>query len=127
MPKKSSPEKTMAKEILVVEDEGEMRLVLDMVLNEKKVQLNYVNTLLAADEYLQKHKPSIILLDNKLPDGFGVDFILYIKKKYPSIKIIMISGFASVRDVALASGADMFFEKPFPLDEFYDAIDRLLN
>jgi len=127
MPKKSNPEKKMAKEILVVEDEGEMRLVLDMVLNEKKVQLDYVSTLLAADEYLQKHTPSIVILDNKLPDGFGVDFIIYMKKKYPSIRIIMISGFSSVRDVALESGADMFFEKPFPLDEFYDAIDRLLN
>ena len=125
MPKKSNPEKKMAKEILVVEDEGEMRLVLDMVLNEKKVQLDYVSTLLAADEYLQKHTPSIVILDNKLPDGFGVDFIIYMKKKYPSIRIIMISGFSSVRDVALESGADMFFEKPFPLDEFYDAIDRL--
>jgi two-component system OmpR family response regulator len=125
MSNKTKPRQKTAKEILVVEDEGEMRLVLDMVLNEKKVHLDYVNTLLAADEYLQKHKPSIIILDNKLPDGFGVDFIIYVKKRYPSIKIIMISGFASVRDVALESGADMFFEKPFPLEEFYEAIDQL--
>jgi len=115
------------KKVLVVEDEGEMRLVLDMVLNERKFQLDYVNNLLAADEYLQKEEHSVIILDNKLPDGFGVDFISYIKKKYPSIKIIMISGFASARDVALENGADMFFEKPFSLDEFYAAIDQLLH
>ena len=125
MPIKTKPKQKMAKEILVVEDEGEMRLVFDMVLNERNFQLDYVNTLLAADEFLEKHTPSIIILDNKLPDGFGVDFISYVKKKYPSIKIIMISGFASVRDVALTNGADMFFEKPFPLDEFYETIDRL--
>ena len=99
----------MAKKILVVEDEGEMGLVLDLVLNEKKIKLDYVNNLLSADEYLQKYKPSVIILDNKLPDGFGVDFISYVRKKYPSIKIIMISGFASVRDVALENGADIFF------------------
>ncbi|TAL46934.1 MAG: response regulator [Chitinophagaceae bacterium] len=115
------------KKVLVVEDEGEMRLVLNMVLNERKFQLDYVNNLLAADEYLQKEEHSVIILDNKLPDGFGVDFISYIKKKYPSIKIIMISGFASARDVALENGADMFFEKPFSLDEFYAAIDQLLH
>ena len=117
----------LTKKILVVEDQGEMGLVLDMILNERKFQVDYVNNLLSAEEYLQKQEPSVIILDNKLPDGFGVDFISYIKKKYPFIKIIMISGFASVRDVALENGADMFFEKPFSLDEFSGAIDQLLH
>ena len=117
----------VAKKILVVEDEGHMGLVLDMILADKKLQLDYVHNLLDADEYLQKQEPSVIILDNKLPDGFGVDFISYIKQKYPSIKIIMISGFASVRDVAMENGADMFFEKPFSLEEFDEAIDRFLN
>ena len=117
----------VAKKILVVEDEGQMGLVLDMILEEKKFQLDYVNNLLSADEYLQKQEPSAIILDNKLPDGFGVDFIGYIKKKHPSVKIIMISGFGSARDVALENGADMFFEKPFSLEEFYEAINRLLS
>ena len=116
-----------AKKILVVEDQGEMGLVLDMILNERKLQVDYVNNLLSAEEYLQKQEPSVIILDNKLPDGFGVDFISYVKKKYPLIKIMMISGFASARDVALENGADMFFEKPFSLDEFSGAIDRLLH
>jgi DNA-binding response OmpR family regulator len=115
-----------AKKILVVDDEGQMGLVLDMILKERKFELDYVPNLLSAGEYLQKEQPSAIILDNKLPDGFGVDFISYIKKKYPSIKIIMISAFASARDVALENGADMFFEKPFPLEEFDEAIDRLL-
>ena len=116
----------VAKKILVVEDDGEMGLVLNMVLHEGNIEMDYVNNLLAADEYLQKEQPSLIILDNKLPDGFGVDFISYFKKKYPSIKIIMISGFGSARDVALANGADMFFEKPFPLEEFNKAINRFL-
>jgi DNA-binding response OmpR family regulator len=115
-----------AKKVLVIEDQGEMGLILDMVLNERKLQVDYVNSLLSADEYLQKQQPSMILLDNMLPDGLGVDFISYIKKKHPSIKIIMISGFSSARDVALENGADMFFEKPFSLEEFNEAIDRLL-
>jgi DNA-binding response OmpR family regulator len=118
----------VAKKILVVEDEGEMSLIFDMVLNERKRQLVYVNTLLDADDYLQNEgEPSLIILDNKLPDGFGVDFISYCRKKYPSVKIIMTSGFGSARDVALANGANMFFEKPFSLDEFTNAIDKLLQ
>ena len=125
--KRKTVKKPEEKKVLVVEDEGAMGLVLDMVLNEKKLQLDYVNNLLAADEYLKEHQPSVIILDNKLPDGFGVDSISYFKKKYPSIKIIMISGFGSARDVAMANGADLFFEKPFPLEEFNKAINRFLS
>ena len=115
-----------AKKVLVVEDEGEMGLLLNMIVNEKDFELDYVSTLLSADEYLQNEKPSVIILDNKLPDGFGVDFISYIKKKYSDIKIIMISGFASAKDVALENGADMFFEKPFFKDELNKSLNKLI-
>lgn len=115
-----------AKKVLVVEDEGEMGLLLNMIVNEKDFELDYVSNLLSADEYLQKEEPSVIILDNKLPDGFGVDFISYIKKKYADIKIIMISGFASAKDVALTNGADIFFEKPFSKDELNKSLNKLV-
>ena len=115
-----------AKKVLVVEDEGEIGLLLNMIVNDKDFELDYVSNLLSADEYLQKEEPSVIILDNKLPDGFGIDFISYIKKKYADIKIIMISGFASAKDVALANGADMFFEKPFSKDELNKSLNKLV-
>ena len=115
-----------AKKMLVVEDQGETCLVLGLILSDRKFEIDYVNNLLDADEYLQRNKPSVIILDNKLPDGFGVDFISYLKKKYPKIKIIMISGFITVRDVALENGADAFLEKPFSMKNVNDAIDGVL-
>ena len=115
-----------AKKMLVVDDQGGTCLLLDLVLSDRKFEMDYVNNLLDADEYLQKNKPSIILLDNKLPDGFGVDFISYVKQKYPKIKIIMISGFSTARDVAMENGADAFLEKPFSKRNVNDAIDRVL-
>jgi len=122
----SKPKTKLAKKLLVVEDEGQIGLVLNMILSERNFDLDYVSSLLSAQEYLEKNKPSLVILDNKLPDGFGVDFISYIKKKYPSIKIIMISGFSTARDVALANGADMFLEKPFSMDNVNEAIDIVL-
>ena len=127
MPNTTTLKRKATKKVLVVEDEGEMGLLLNLILSERNFELDYVSNLLAADEYLQKQQPSVIILDNKLPDGFGVDFISYLKKKYPSIKIIMISGFSSARDVALENGADMFFEKPFSKDQLYDSINGLLQ
>jgi len=116
-----------AKKMLVVEDQGEMCLILDLILSERKFESDYVNNLLDADEYLQKNNPSLIFLDNKLPDGYGVDFISYVKKKYPKIKIIMMTGYGTARDVALENGADFFLEKPFSLDNVNQAIDQVLS
>ena len=125
---KATLENTKLKKVLIVEDEGDMCLLLNILLNGKEMELEHVNNLLAAGEYLEKEQPSVIILDNKLPDGFGVDFISYVKKMYPSIRIIMISGFdASVKDVALENGADIFLEKPFTRDQLYQSIVGLLN
>jgi DNA-binding response OmpR family regulator len=125
---KTTLQSKAAKKVLIVEDEGEMCLMLNILLNETEMKLDHVNNLLEADEYLKKERPTIVILDNKLPDGFGVDFISYIKKNYPSIKIIMISGFdASVKDVALDNGADFFLEKPFTKEQLYLSIKTLSN
>src|ERR1041385_4050857 len=94
-PKKAAK---IAKKVLVVEDEGQMGLWLNLWLSEEDFDLSYVQSLLDAEEYLEREKPALIILDNKLPDGFGVDFITYLKKKYPDIKIIMVSGSATARD-----------------------------
>jgi DNA-binding response OmpR family regulator len=126
--KEATAQKTKAKKVLIVEDEGDMCLLLNILLNGEEMELDHVQSLLAADEYLQKQLPSVIILDNKLPDGFGIDFIIYLKKKYPDVKIIMISGYdASAKDVALENGADVYLEKPFTRDQLYSSITTLLN
>lgn len=124
----STLEAKKAKKVLIIEDEGDMCLLLNIMLNGKEMELDHVKNLVAAEEYLQKEKPSVVILDNKLPDGFGIDFISYIKSRYPAIKIIMISGYdGSARDVALENGANLFLEKPFTRDQLYNAIKVLLK
>lgn len=117
-----------AKKALIVEDEGELCLLLNIMLDGKEVELDHVKNISSAREYLKDQQPSVILLDNKLPDGFGVDFISYLKENYPAIKIIMMSGYdASVADVALENGADVFLQKPFTKDKIYQSMMGLLN
>lgn len=115
------------KKVLIIEDEGDMCLLLNIMLNGKEMSLDHVKSIQTAEEYLQKEQPSVVILDNKLPDGFGIDFISSIKKNYPSIKIIMISGYdGSAKDVALENGADMFLEKPFTKDQLFNAVKELM-
>jgi DNA-binding response OmpR family regulator len=114
--------------VLIIEDEGDMCLLLNILLNGRELELDHVKSILSAEEYLKQENPKVILLDNKLPDGYGIDFITYIKKNYPGVKIIMISGFdGSAKDVALENGADLFLEKPFSKDQLYEAIKTVLN
>ena len=116
------------KKVLIIEDEGDMCLLLNIILNGKEMELDHVKNLAAAEEYLQQEQPAVVILDNKLPDGFGVDFISVIKKNYPQIKIIMISGYdGSAKDVALENGADVFLSKPFTKDQLYTSIKGLMN
>ena len=121
-------ESAKTKKALIIEDESDMCLLLNIMLNNDEVELDHVKNLSSAKEYLQSEKPSVIILDNKLPDGFGIDFIGFIKKNYPSIKIIMISGYdASAEDVAIHNGADVFLQKPFTKDQLYKSMMVLLN
>ncbi|MHA4812234.1 response regulator [Flavitalea flava] len=120
--------KTNVKKILVIEDEGDMCLLIDLLLDSKETEVDYVKTLAGAMEYLQKEQPSLIVLDNRLPDGFGVDFISYIKANHPSVKIVMISGVdLEAQDVALEIGADTFLSKPFTRAQLQGTILNLLN
>ncbi|HEY0060340.1 MAG TPA: response regulator [Flavisolibacter sp.] len=116
------------KKVLIIEDEGDMCLLLNILLTGKDMELDHVKDLASAETYLAKEQPSVVILDNKLPDGFGVDFITHIKKSYPQIKIIMISGFdGAAKDVAMENGADTYLEKPFTRDQLYQSITRLLQ
>jgi two-component system, OmpR family, response regulator len=116
------------KKILIVEDEADMCLLLNILLTGKDIQLDHVKTLGSAVSYLETDNPSIVILDNKLPDGFGMDYIPEMRKAHPNIKIIMISGFTgAAKDVAMYNGADIFLNKPFTKEQLYKSIKDLLN
>ena len=114
--------------VFIVEDEGDMCLLLNIMLQEKSIELDHAKTIAAAQEYLKKEQPSVVILDNQLPDGLGVDFVGYIKQNYPAVKIVMISGYTpEAKDLALENGADLFLEKPFTRETLYSSIRKLLN
>jgi two-component system OmpR family response regulator len=124
----SAFETKTAQKVLIIEDEGEMCLVLNILLNDEGIEPQHVKKLEDASEYLAKEQPSLVILDNKLPDGYGIDFITFLKKNYPSIKIIMITGFdAAAKDVALENGADFFLEKPFTRQQLLKSVKTLLK
>jgi DNA-binding response OmpR family regulator len=121
-------QKNKPKKILIIEDEGDMCLLLNIMLTGNEMELDHVKNLAAAKDYLGNEAPSVVILDNKLPDGMGVDFISYLKKNYPDVRIVMISGYSdAAKDLALDNGADKFLQKPFTKENLYKSVKELLN
>jgi two-component system sensor histidine kinase/response regulator len=78
-------------------------------------------------EMLEKDKPAIILLDNKLPGMQGVEVLDYIRKKSYDIVVAMITSYASL-DVAIRAtrdGATDFIPKPFTPQELKSSIENI--
>lgn len=113
--------------VLIVDDEMDICYLLSGMLKQRNFLTGFVNTLSDAVIALKTDTPSILFLDNHLPDGFGLDFIPYIKKNYPEVKVIMITAHdgAVERKQAYDGGVDLFVAKPLNRKLINDAIDKL--
>ena len=114
---------------LIVDDEIDVCYLLSTILKNKNLQANYVNSITEAKRVLMEESPSIIFLDNHLPDGFGINFIEEIKKLRPRAKIVMITAHDTPydKDKAYLEGVDQFIGKPFTRDTIFRTIECLMN
>lgn len=124
--------------ILVVDDEPFIRAGIDRILRNFKVDYPFMEepfefTIIEAAtgeeglESIERDKPDIILLDNKLPGIQGVEVLEYVRKKKYDIVVVMITSFASL-DLAVkatSDGAYDFIPKPFTPQELKSAIESI--
>ena len=114
--------------VLIVDDELDICYLLSGILKQKNFRTGFVNCLSDAETALRNDTPTLLFLDNRLPDGFGLDFIPYVKRNYPNLKIVMISAHdsSSDRKRAYEGGADLFIGKPLNRDLINEAISQVL-
>jgi signal transduction histidine kinase len=111
----------MSINVLLIEDNpGDVRLVKEMLeqasfLGNRSTVIDFVhaNRLQTALAHLRKHLCDVILLDLSLPDANGLNSILKLKEKYPSIPIIILSGQAADQTIvkAVQHGAQDYLAK----------------
>lgn len=77
--------------VLIIDDETEICYLLTKILKGKGVECYSVYSLSEAKSFLNTFSPSVIFLDNHLPDGLGIDFLGYLKLNYPEIKVVLIT------------------------------------
>jgi two-component system, OmpR family, response regulator len=120
---------TAIEKVLIVDDELDICYLLSGMLKQRNFRTGFVNSLSDAVIALQTDKPSLLVLDNHLPDGLGLDFIPYVKKNFPEIKVIMITAHdgSLERKQAYEGGVDLFVAKPLNRKLINDAIDKLYS
>ncbi|TAK57671.1 MAG: response regulator [Bacteroidetes bacterium] len=115
--------------ILVVDDEEALRTVLSGELVNEGYE---VGTAGDGDEAITiiKQRPfDIVLLDIKMPKVDGFEVLKFIKKDYPSIKVIMLTAFADLKNAIESKklGAEDFISKPYDLVDLLTTIERVLG
>jgi len=105
--------------ILIIDDEPGIRRIFTSSLEDEKYKVFSAEDALAGIEILKTELIDIVFLDVLLPKMGGIEALEQIKKEWPAVEIVMISGHANI-DMAVRAvklGAFDFLEKPFSLDK----------
>jgi two-component system nitrogen regulation response regulator NtrX len=118
----------MALEVLVVDDEADIRDLVSGVLEDEGYAVRTAADSNSALEAVEERRPSMVLLDVWLHGSRldGLQLLQEIKGRDPSIPVLMISGHGNL-DTAVAAvkeGAVDFIEKPFEAERLIYLVDR---
>ena len=119
------------KEILVVEDNPEARLLIVCLLKSLGFCINEAKDGLEALDLLRTIHPELILLDWRMPNLDGLETLRRIRalSNMPQPKIIMLTAnaFEENQQAALSAGADDFLRKPLDSETLYAALEKHLG
>ena len=107
----------MSATVMVVDDEETARLVISSFLQSKGYEVINVGTLTEARQHLQKGSSDIIILDVRLPDGYGPNLLIDAAKMAVKPQIILITAQGQIEEAveAMKNGAQDFILKPLDL------------
>ncbi len=101
--------------IIVLEDDLIVRKNLEQQLRYRRYDVASASNIAGAQELLAKDNFDLIIVDVKLPDGDGIEFLKQLQARPIKPLVVMISGFGTV-DLAvecMSNGAFTFLTKPF--------------
>jgi two-component system response regulator PilR (NtrC family) len=115
--------------VLIVDDEPDIRELLDITLSRMGLETHCAANLGDAKSMVSDLRPDLCLTDMRLPDGNGITLVEYIQLKHPEIPVAMITAHGSVETAisALKAGAFDFISKPIELGGLRKLVNTALQ
>ena len=121
----------MSNDILIVDDESDIRTVLCGILEDEGYSTREAATSEQALKEINERLPSLVILDIWLRESEldGIEILQWLKNNYPSVPVIMISGHGNIETAvnSIKAGAYDFIEKPFQADKLILLVQRALE
>jgi len=113
--------------ILVVDDEPSIRVLLKEELEKEGYGVVCASSIEEAVKAMEENNPSLLVLDIKLGEESGIDFLLEIAKKDKKLPIILNTAYSVYRDNFQTWAADAYIVKSVDLTPLKDKIKELLS
>lgn len=122
----------MAPTILLVDDQRDILRLLHSTLDTLKLkELEVIEAPSGEEALLQvgRRRVDLLVTDYLLPGISGIELMHKMRVRYPDVRVILITGMSDrkARDEMLNAGAVAIFDKPIPLADFLDIVERSLG
>ena len=116
-------------DVLVVDDEDDIRELLELSLMRMGLACDTAGTVQAARELLAQRRYRLCLTDMRLPDGDGLELVEHIQTSQPGLPVAVITAFGSIETAirALKLGAFDFVTKPVELKALRELVSHALK
>src|SRR5690554_6405448 len=114
---------------LIVDDEPDIRDLLEITLTRMGIEAYTAPDLASARSLLARHQPNLCLTDMNLPDGNGIELVQWIQEYSPCTPVAVITAYGSM-DTAIESlkaGAFDFVSKPVELPRLRELVNSALK
>ncbi|MBX8556089.1 sigma-54 dependent transcriptional regulator [Pseudomonas cichorii] len=120
---------TQRQKILIVDDEPDIRELLEITLGRMKLDTRSARNVTEAREWLAREPFDMCLTDMRLPDGNGLELVQHIQQAYPQTPVAMITAHGSLDMAihALKAGAFDFLTKPVDLSRLRELVSSALR
>jgi YesN/AraC family two-component response regulator len=119
---------TVMKRILIVDDNLMMRKLIRNIFINEEYEIEEAENGTEGLEIARKHEIDLVITDIIMPVMEGLELIMHLKRDFPEIKIIAISGGKPYYlYMAKKLGIEGIFTKPLNLQQFLGAVKRLIQ
>jgi two-component system response regulator PilR (NtrC family) len=118
-----------APRVLVVDDEADLRELLEMALIKMGLDVDSAESLVGARALLSEKDFALVLTDMRLPDGLGIELVRELSASSKATPVAVITAFGSADNAvaALKAGAFDYLSKPVGLDQLRTMVQSALR